>query len=191
MNYPSGIKKTPNNIKKINYGNRGMDLEYELNETNTYYRNHNIAIIYKKPTPITITKVDYPSRLDAVIKEAYFKTPSTTDYNGIYKGKYIDFEAKETKSKTSFPIQNIHQHQLNHLAKITEHGGIAFIIVRFTTLNKTFLLDSQKMIKYIAEHQVKSIPITFFESDGFIIKNGFNPFIDYLSIIDKHYLGGI
>lgn len=191
MNYPSGIKKAFHNTKKINYGNRGMGLEYELNETNTYYRNHDIAIIYKKPTPITITKVDYPSRLDAVIKEAYFKTPSTTDYNGIYKGRYIDFEAKETKSKTSFPIQNIHKHQIDHLEKVMKHGGIAFIIVRFTTLNKTFLLDSEKMIKYIKEHQTKSIPITFFESDGYIIKDGFNPFIDYLSIVDKNYLGGI
>lgn len=191
MNYPNGIKKLTNNTKKINYSNRGMGLEYELNETNTYYLNNNIAVIYKKPTPITIAKVDYPSRLDAVIKEAYFKTPSTTDYNGIYKGKYIDFEAKETKNKTSFPIQNIHQHQINHLSKIYEHGGISFIIVRFTTLNKTFLLDSQKMIKYIEEHQSKSIPVTFFESDGFIIKDGFNPFVDYLSIVDKYYLGGI
>ena len=25
--------------------------------------------------------------IDAVIKEAYYKTPSTTDYNGVYKGK--------------------------------------------------------------------------------------------------------
>ena len=43
-----------------------------------------IEIIYKKPTPIKITKVDYPSRDKTVIKEAFFTVPSTTDYNGIY-----------------------------------------------------------------------------------------------------------
>ena len=94
MNYPNGIEKKYYNL--VTYGNRGMSLEEDLNITNEYYRENNIAIIYKKPTPITIHKVDYPSRKEAVIKEAHFKIPSTTDYNGIYKGKYIDFEAKET-----------------------------------------------------------------------------------------------
>ena len=33
-------------------------------------------------------KVDYPNRSHAKIVEAYYQTPSTTDYNGIYRGKY-------------------------------------------------------------------------------------------------------
>jgi recombination protein U len=168
-----------------------MGLEYEINLANQYYLDNDIAVIYKKPIPITINKVDYPSRIEAVIREAYFKTPSTTDYNGIYKGKYIDFEAKETKNKTSFPLQNIHKHQIDHLNKVYNHGGIAFIIIRFTLLNKTFLLDAKKMIEYIKEHEVKSIPISFLEKEGYIIKDGYNPVVDYLSVVDKHYLGGI
>lgn len=192
MNYPNGIKKCQANSKSnINYANRGMGLEQEINASNEYYLNNNIAVIYKKPTPITIAKVDYPSRYEAVIKEAYFKIPSTTDYNGIYKGKYIDFEAKETKNKTAFPINNIHNHQIRHLKSIYEHGGISFIIVRFTILNKTFLLDAKKMIKYIEDYKIKSIPLSFFETEAYIIKDGFNPVVNYLSIIDKYYLGGI
>ena len=78
MNYPNGIKKRTNEINKensnINYKNRGMTLEAELNLTNEYYREINKAYIYKKPTPIKITKVDYPSRDKAVIKEAFFTT---------------------------------------------------------------------------------------------------------------------
>ena len=77
MKYPNGLNKEY--VNDINYKNRGMNLEDDLNVTNEYYRNNDIAIIYKKPTPITIVKVDYKSRQDAVIKEAYFKTPSTTD----------------------------------------------------------------------------------------------------------------
>ena len=182
MHYPAGVKITQK--KDVNYGNRGMTLENDLNETNNYYLLHDIAVIHKKPTPIKITKVDYPSRVEAVIKEAYFKVPSTTDYNGIYKGKYIDFEAKETKNK-SFPLANIHKHQIEHLDKIDKHGGISFLIVRFTLKNTTFLLETKKLIEFINNNDKKSIPYEFFENNGYIIKDKFNPRIDYLSIVDK------
>ena len=155
MKYPMKIHKTE---KKINYGNRGMDLEHDLNETNQYYLNNDIAVIYKKPTPVTITKVSYHSRKDAVITEAYFKTPSTTDYNGIYKGKYIDFEAKETKL-SYFPLRNIHEHQIKHLEKIINQGGIGFLIIHFITIQKVYYLDGKKLINYINENNKKTIPI--------------------------------
>ena len=44
MNYPSGIKKT-NNQSIINYGNRGMTLESDINQSNIYYREKDIAYI--------------------------------------------------------------------------------------------------------------------------------------------------
>ncbi len=83
INYPN--KKS--NFKKVktNHSNRGMSFENIINETNEYYLAHNIAVIHKKPIPIQIVKVDYPSRSGAVIKEAYYKVPSTTDYNGLYR----------------------------------------------------------------------------------------------------------
>ena len=183
MKYPTSINKINRNIS---YSNRGMTLEHELNETNKYYLIHNIAVIHKKPTPITITKVDYPNRYEAVIKEAYFKTPSTTDYNGIYKGKYIEFEAKETKLE-NFPLANIHDHQIEHLKKINEHGGISFLIVRFTSKNKTFLLETKNLINYINQSNKKRIPYDFFYENGYLIKDKFNPRVDYLEIIDKIY----
>ena len=186
MQYPNAIMKTQ---KSISYSNRGMNLEADLNITNKYYLENDIAVIYKKPTPITINKVDYPSRKDAVIKEAHFKTPSTTDYNGIYKSRYIDFEAKETKLK-SFPLQNIHKHQLDHLEKIVKHGGIGFIIVSFTTLDKVFLLPIEKVIDYVNETSKKSIPYDFFEKNGYLIGYNYSPRLDYLKIIDKIYFKG-
>ena len=85
MKYPGGIQKK--NKVAVSHGNRGMNLEADINITNEYYLNNDIAVIYKKPTPITINRVDYHSRKDAIIREAHFKTPSTKDYNGIYKGK--------------------------------------------------------------------------------------------------------
>lgn len=165
-----------------------MKLEDDLNITNKYYRDIDKAIIYKKPTPIKITKVNFLSRSNATIKEAFFDTPSTTDYNGIYKGKYIDFEAKETTSKTAFPLSNIHIHQLKHLENIEKHGGIAFIIVKFTHLNKIFLLLEKDIKSFLKTTTRKSIPISYFESNGYLIKEKFNPRIDYLEILDN--IGG-
>ena len=172
------------------YANRGMSLEYDLGVTNEYYLTNDIAIIYKKPTPITISKVNYPSRAEAVIKEGYFRTPSTTDYNGVYKGRYIDFEAKETRSHSSFPLNNIHTHQIEHLKRISKHCGIGFLIVRFTTINKTFLLTFDDLLSFLNENARKSIPLSYFEESGHMIKDKYNPRTDYLSIIDKLYFGG-
>lgn len=184
MNYPNKVNKAKNNVY---YGNRGMALENDINETNKYYLLNDIAIIHKKPTPITITKVDYPSRMEAVIKEAYFKTPSTTDYNGIYKGYYIDFEAKETKL-SSFPLSNIHSHQIKHLSDILKHGGISFLIIRFTLKGETYLLTTKKLIDFIDNNKRKSIPYSYFKENGYIIKDNYNPRVDYLSIIDELFL---
>lgn len=192
VNYPNGIKKTSHNQKKleINYKNRGMTLESDINISNEYYRDIDKAFIYKKPTPIKITKVDYPSRDKTVIKEAFFTVPSTTDYNGIYKGKYIDFEAKETKSKTAFALTNIHPHQIKHIENIYNHNGIAFLLIRFTSLNETYLLTAEKFINYIKVTEKKSIPIKYFKENAYLIKDGYKPRIDYLKIIDN-LIGGI
>ena len=184
MNYPNGIKRLNSN-KETTYKNRGMSLEKEINSANEYYRSMDIAYIYKKPTPIKIVKTDYPSRDKAVIKEAYFTIPSTTDYNGLYKGYYVDFEAKETKSKTSFSLNNIHSHQIKHLENIYRHNGIAFLIVRFTTINKTFLLFINDLLEFINNNKRKSIPIDFFDKKGYIIKDSLKPTIDYLKVLDK------
>ena len=183
MKYPNGIK---NIIKKdINYKNRGMTLENEINTANEYYRLEDIAIIYKKPTPIKIVKVDYPSRDKALIKEAYFTIPSTTDYNGIYKGKYIDFEAKETVSLKGFPLINIHKHQIEHIRNIYNAKGICFLIVRFTKLNKTYLLFAKDFIEYLDNKPKSFIPIEYFKNKGYEIKDKYLPRVDYLEVLNN------
>lgn len=169
------------------YANRGMGLEYDINLSNEYYRIKDVAYIYKKPTPIKLVNVDYKKGL---IKEAYFETPSTTDYNGIYNGKYIDFEAKETKSKTSFSLSNIHAHQIKHLINVKNKGAISFLIVRFTVLNETYFLSTEVLEQFIKNYERKSIPIDFFRNYGTIIKMKYNPRIDYIEVINKLYFGG-
>lgn len=186
MNYPSGVKKKF--TRPISHSNRGMGLENEIDKSNCYYLENEIAYIYKKPTPIKVVKVDYK---EGLIKEGFFQKPSTTDYNGIYKGKYIDFEAKETTSIIGFPLNNIHSHQITHLRQITNVGGIGFIIVRFTTLNLTYYLDSDKLFKFIDVTEKKVIPISYFKENGYLIKDTLNPNINYLKIVDEIYFKGV
>ena len=183
IKYPNNIVKTSN--KKVkNYGNRGMTLESEINSTNEYYLLHDIAVVHKKPTPVTVVK-----QVNQKIVDAYFKVASTTDYNGIYKGKYIDFDAKETKSKTSFPLSNIHNHQIKHIESVIRHKGIGFIILRFTTLNETYLLFGEDLLDFINNNERKSIPYEYFKERGHLIKDTLQPQVDYLKVIEKY--GGI
>ena len=186
MNYPNKISKTK--VKNTNYANRGMFLEEDLNLSNKYYLESNIAIIHKKPTPIKIVKVSFDSKKNATINEAYFKMPSTTDYNGIYKGKYIDFEAKEVKNNKCFPLSNINNHQIMHIKNVINHGGIAFLIVRFNIINTTFVLKGEDLLVFVDENK-KSIPLAFFKEKGFIIKESFVPRLNYLESINNIYLG--
>lgn len=188
MNYPKGVKNN-NTDNYIKFDNRGMGLENDINLTNQYYIDKKKAYIYKKPTPIQVTKIDYKNN-SIIIKEAFFKEPSTTDYNGLYKGMYIDFEAKETTNKTSFPLANIHAHQINHIRNIKDNGGIVFLIVRFVSLNKDFILMGKDFIDFIDNNDRKSIPLSYFEEKGYIIDISYIPRIDYLKVIDK-ILGGI
>lgn len=183
IQYPNHIFKKEQTKIKI-YGNRGMTLENDINLTNQYYLDNDIAVIYKKPTPIQVVK-----KMNNKIIDAYFKSPSTTDYNGLYKGYYIDFEAKETTNKTSFPLRNIGEHQIKHLEKVIKHQGIGFLIVRFTNLDKTYLLFAQDFLEYIKNNNKKSIPINIFNSKGYEIETKYSPRLDYIKIIEKY--GGI
>lgn len=160
-----------------------MTLESELNDSNKYYLDNDIAVVYKKPTPIKVIK-----QVNEKIVNAYFEKPSTTDYNGIYEGKYIDFEAKET-TKNFFPLANIHPHQIKHIENVLKQGAICFLIVRFVKLNETYLLYGQDLIDFINTNTRKSIPIEYFKEKGHLIKDKLMPKVDYIDIIDKY--GGI
>ncbi|MBU5265447.1 Holliday junction resolvase RecU [Virgibacillus proomii] len=192
MNYPNGKKKngSVSNRRPYRFGNRGMTLEEDINDTNTYYLATKKAVIHKKPTPVQIVRVNYPKRSAAVITEAYFKQASTTDYNGVYREKYIDFEAKETKNKTLFPLANIHDHQIEHMKAVVEQGGISFMIIRFSTLDETYFFLAEKLFKHWnvkLNGGRKSIPYKTIQQQGYLIPFQYKARVDYLAIIDKLY----
>lgn len=178
-------KKTVSLKRHLSSANRGMDLEEDINKSNEYYKEKGLCLITKRPTPINIVKVDYSK--GAIITNAYFEKQSTTDYNGVYKGRYIDFEAKQTKSRTSFPLANIPEQQIKHLEGVLEQGGIAFFIIEFVVRDEVFLIDSSYVIDYYRHGERKSIPYEDFLKVAHKIKRGFAPRLDYLPIIEEIY----
>ena len=191
VKYPDGsIREISDgkNIKKVNYrkAKLGIDFESLINNSNGYYLNNNIAAIYKKPTPIQIVKVDYPARNKAKIVEAYYRVPSTTDYNGIYKQKYIDFEAKSCK-EMNFSFERIYEHQVNHLEKIDNLGGISFLIIEFSSVNEIYVLPAKLLVEKFHESKLggrKSLPYKYFCDNGIKVEIKINQTIDYLTAVD-------
>ncbi len=196
IHYPAGVKApiTSKGVKKkttekkkyslkVQAGNRGLGFEDEINKSNEYYLSKGIAVIHKKPTPIKIVKVDY-SR-GAKITEAFFQEPSTTDYNGIYKGRYIDFEAKSTHSKTSFPLKNIPIQQIDHLNAVLSLGAIAFFLIEIVPLNKAYLLPASYVCSFYKEKPRESIPVKDIQENGFELIEKYNPRLDYLKAVDE------
>ncbi len=167
------------------YKNRGMFLENIINESNIYYNHIRRSLIYKKPTPIKVLKVSYPSNYSHSIDKAVFSSISTLDYNGIYRGRYIEFDAKECRSKTSFPLSNIKPHQLKHIEEVIYHNGIVFIIIYMN--NKFYLLDGQYLINFVKNNKSKSIKYDTIKNICYEIKESYTPRLKYLDIVDKLY----
>lgn len=190
IKYPGGHRKTSKpTISKRSTKNRGVGLENEINKTNEYYITFDLAVVHKRPTPIQVVDVHYPKRSMAEITRAYYTKPSTTDYNGVYRNKALDFEAKETNSDTRFPFTLIHDHQITHLQRVIKHGGIAFIIIRFSVYDETYFVEAQKVIDlYYGER--RSIPYKWFQEEGHLIPFSLTPPVDYLKVIDQLYFKG-
>ena len=196
IHYPAGIKpkaeiphKTPTKSKRkltIAAGNRGMDFESEITETNLYYREKGLALFDKRPTPINVVKVDYTH--GPKITEAYFEAQSTTDYNGVYKGKYVDFEAKSIHGKTSFPLSNIPKQQIEHLKEVLRQGGIGFFLIRFASRNVVFFVPAAYVIDFYENKPRSSIPLEDIKAHGASVKMAFRPRYDFLPLIDDFFL---
>ncbi len=172
-------------MNKSSYGNRGMFLENIINDSNTYYNSIDKCLIFKKPTPIKVLNVSYPTNKSHLIDKAVYSSISTLDYNGIYREKYIEFDAKECHNKTSFPLSNIKDHQLEHIKKVILQKGIVFIIIFIN--NEFYLLKGETIIDFINNNNRKSIEYKYLKENGYLIKESYTPRLKYLDAVDEAY----
>lgn len=136
-------------------GLRGSTLEELINYTNEAYRKKGLALIQKIPTPIKPVEMDKNRHITL----AYFEQKSTVDYIGAVQGIPICFDAKECNVRT-FPLQNVHEHQVAFMREFEQQGGIAFLLISYTALNEMYYLpfrDLERFWTRAAEGGRKSI----------------------------------
>lgn len=165
-------------------GLRGSSFEELINLTNNVYKEKNLAIIQKIPTPITPIKINQENK---TISLAYFNEKSTVDYIGVVQGIAVCFDAKET-SKDFLPLKNIHKHQLDFMENFEKQNGIAFILVYFKNKEKYFYLP-YKILKNFFEQSEKggrkSIPLGAFPKE-YEIKQKSNFYVHYLEALNTY-----
>lgn len=125
-------------------GLRGSALEDLINLTIEKYRDNQLALIQKIPTPITPIQIDKEKRH---ITLAYFEQKSTVDYIGVVQGIPVCFDAKECAVDT-FALANIHEHQVTFMGDFEQQGGIAFLIIYFAKKQEYYYLRYEEMIRF-------------------------------------------
>ena len=164
-------------------GLRGSTLEEFINHTNDRYSELGLALIQKIPTPITPVKIDQASRH---ITLAYFDKVSTVDYIGAVQCIPVCFDAKECRVDT-FPLQNVHEHQVAFMEKFERQGGISFLLIYYSTRDELYYMRFEQLKKFwdrAAYGGRKSIRFEELHPAWFMkLSNGY--FVPYLDFIQK------
>ena len=163
-------------------GLRGSFFEELINETNEYYRDNGIALVHKIPTPITPIEIDKETKH---ITLAYFDQVSTVDYVGVAQGVPICFDCKECVADT-FPLQNVHAHQVKYMKDFEAQGGIAFLLIYYTSRDIIYYMNYPELA-YFYDRQEKGgrKSIRFDELNGANFhKKSDNLYINYLEYVN-------
>lgn len=164
-------------------GLRGSTLEELLNRTNEKYMENHLALIQKIPTPITPVRIDPNSRQ---ITLAYFDQKSTVDYIGVVQGIPVCFDAKECGTDT-FPLANIHPHQVSFMEEFEKQNGIAFFLIFYTAKDLFYYLPFRKLKEFWDRAEGggrKSFPISELDEKYFLPKQQgiFVPYLEGIQI---------
>ena len=67
------------------------------------------------------------------------------DYIGVVQGIPVCFDAKECQTDT-FPLANIHKHQMEFMRDFEEQDGISFIILYFSNRNEFYYVPYRDIL---------------------------------------------
>jgi recombination protein U len=160
--------------------NRGKYFEEWLEITNATYNMKGLAVINKIATPWKVLRKYNPYTTQYEIASAYPESKSTVDFGGTACTYSIWFDAKVTKIKTSFPLSNIHKHQINYLHDVHRQGGKAFLLIHSEHLKKTWLLWIDQLLGFMKSEKRKSLPFQWLDENCSIVTQRNGIILDYL-----------
>lgn len=106
------------------------------------------------------------------------------DYIGAVQGIPICFDAKECAADT-FPLQNVHEHQVSFMEKYEKQQGISFLIIYYSQKETLYYMRFEELLKFWKRAQSggrKSIRFEELSPEYFMaLKNHcFVPYLDYI-----------
>lgn len=165
--------------------NRGKDLEALVIQSNHVYRMRQEALIHQAHAEVkTLREPKVGKAKRGKVVKAFHKGKAGLDFYGVYDGKYITFDAKQTAEKTNFPhFKNIEHHQYNTVVETDKAGGIAFLLVRFSYWGETYYLSAEQLRYWWTQKERKSIPYQWFVEHCKVVKSQSAAALDWLSVV--------
>jgi len=131
-------------------GLRGSTLEEMINHSNELYREKEAGADSEDSDTdhdrSRLIKAAATSPLRILIRRVPF------DYIGTVQGIPVCFDAKECAANT-FPLQNVHEHQVKFMQEFEQQGGIAFLIIHFIGERRDLLYDLPGIVPLLAAHE--------------------------------------
>ena len=108
------------------------------------------------------------------------------DYIGVVQGIPVCFDAKECSADT-FPLQNIHEHQMRFMEKYEKQGGVSFLVIYYSARNILYYMRFREIVRFWERREQggrKSFRLEELDERYFMhLKN--NCFVPYLDFIQK------
>ncbi len=163
---------------KPSHANRGRAFERAIEFTNDCYASRGYGRVQKIHVPSGTTK-----------DGKFYRTKSTIDYLGQFKGIPIAFDAKETKLMR-LPKDNMKDHQVEFLQDFS-NGGLGFLLVNFiekkevyaVTIN--FWLMCLRANKSVPYKDFADVPALLAGSCELVRQGSSGVPVDYLPAMEK------
>lgn len=164
----------------MNYN--GQAFEQMIDYSNEVYKRLNMAVVHKRPTPVKVTR-----SAGTKVLAGFFEKKSTVDYDGIYRGRRLDYEAKSIESLDRFDLKRVEDHQYTHLEQCYQHGSLTFVLIEFVKQRKVYLLPFETLKSYKEQARrggKKSIRIEDMDIHAYEVQPAGVP-VDYLPVVKK------